>query len=107
MRAIQTSNLKPQTLYLILGAIALGGAAGALVAAVNPIIPLAVVAALLPLPWLLTRPLVSLVGAIGVITLLPFATLPVKIGATPSFLELLLLLGLGGWAFTLARRPDQ
>src|SRR5262245_29925523 len=101
-----TSNLKPQTFYLILLAIGIGVGAGALVAAVNPLIPLAVVAALLPLPWLLTRPLWDLLAAIAIIVLLPFATLPVKIGATPTFLEIALLGGLGVWAFMLARRPE-
>jgi hypothetical protein len=73
---------------------------------VNPIIPLAAVIALLPLPWLLTRPLVSFGAAVAVITLLPFATLPFKVGLTPTFLELALLIGWGVWAFGLARRPE-
>ena len=50
--------------------------------------------------------LVSFVAAVGVITLLPFATLPFKIGLTPTFLEVALLIGLGVWAFGLARRPE-
>ena len=54
----QTSNLKP--FYAVLLAIGIGVAGGRGTAQVNPIIPLAAVIALLPLPWLLTRPLVSL-----------------------------------------------
>jgi hypothetical protein len=106
MRVPQTSNFKPQTLYAVLVSIGVGVVAGAITAQVNPIIPLAAVIALLPLPWLLTRPLVSFGAAVAVITLLPFATLPFKVGLTPTFLELALLIGWGVWAFGLARRPE-
>src|SRR5690349_1740968 len=106
MRVPQTTSFKPQTFYAVLLAIGIGVAAGAITAQVNPLIPLAAVLALLPLPWLLTRPLVSFVAAVGVITLLPFATLPLKVGLTPAFLEMALLIGWGVWAFGLARRPE-
>ena len=106
MRVPQTTSFKPQTFYAVLLAIGVGVAAGAITAQVNPIIPLAAVLALLPLPWLLTRPLVSFVAAVVVITLLPFATLPFKVGLTPAFLEMALLIGWGVWAFGLARRPE-
>src|SRR5437868_2593497 len=88
-------TIPPSALLIPLLGIIIGVGAGVLVAEVNPLIPLAAVAALLPLPWLLTRPMVSLLTAIAIITLLPFATLPVKIGATPSFLEIVLLIAWG------------
>jgi hypothetical protein len=106
MRVPQTTSFKPQTFYAIVLAIGVGVAAGAITAQVNPIIPLAAVIAVLPLPWLLTRPLVSFSAALAVITLLPFATLPFKVGLTPTFLEIALLLGWGVWAVGLARRPE-
>ena len=44
---------------------------------------------------------IALVGTIAVIALLPFGVAPLRLGASPTLLELALLMALGGW---LARR---
>ena len=44
---------------------------------------------------------IALVGTIAVIALLPFGVAPLRLGASPTLLELVLLMTLGGW---LARR---
>ena len=44
---------------------------------------------------------IALVGTIAVIALLPFGVAPLRLGASPTLLELALLMTLGGW---LARR---
>jgi hypothetical protein len=95
-----------RTLGIALGALALGALGGLLVAAANPLIPFAILIALLPLPWLLTRPQADLWLAIGVITLLPFGTLPFKVGLTPTFLELALLLLAAVGLFAQQRAAD-
>jgi len=88
------------------GALALGLAGGVALAAGNPLIPFALLAAILPLPWLLTRPQANLWLTVAVILLLPFATLPVKIGLTPTFLEIALLLLTATSLFAGVRAAD-
>jgi hypothetical protein len=77
---------------LAVGALALGAVGGLALAAGNPLIPFLALAALVPVPWLITRPQADLWLAGAVIALLPFGTLPVKVGITPTFLEIALLL---------------
>jgi polysaccharide biosynthesis protein PslJ len=79
-------------------AIALGLAVGAAGLAVGALLgfagPLITVGALLALAaglWALTNLEVGLWGTIGIITLLPFAALPIKIVFTPNFVDLTLI----------------
>jgi polysaccharide biosynthesis protein PslJ len=95
-----------RSVALGLGALALGALGGIVVAAGNPLVPFLLLIALLPLPWLLTRPEWDLWLLVGVITLLPFGTLPLKIGFTPTFLELSLLLLAGVTLFAGTRTAD-
>jgi|SRR5579859_2891000 len=97
-------RLRP--LAIGLGALALGAAGGIALAASNPLIPFLLLVALLPLPWLLTRPQIDLWLTVAVITLLPFGTLPAKIGFTPTFLEIALLLLAGVSLFAQTRAAD-
>ncbi len=46
-------------------------------------------------------------GVIGIVTLLPFASLPVRIGFTPTFLDLALLVLFGIWVLPLALGREQ
>src|SRR6476469_3304557 len=87
-----SENPTLRTGALAVGALALGAGGGLALAAGNPLIPFLVLAALVPVPWLITRPQADLWLAGAVITLLPFGTLPVKVGITPTFLEIALLL---------------
>ncbi|MCC6190504.1 MAG: O-antigen ligase family protein [Anaerolineales bacterium] len=78
-------------------AIALGAALavvavalGALLGFAGPLIAVAALLALAAALWALTSLEVGLWGTIAIITLLPFAALPVKIVFTPTFLDLAL-----------------
>ncbi|NOZ48535.1 MAG: O-antigen ligase family protein [Chloroflexi bacterium] len=75
---------------------------GLLVGIAGPTIAVALAVAGLG-AWLVLRsPLWGLLGIIGVSTLLPFATLPFKIGFTPSFLDLAIFATFGVWALKYA-----
>jgi hypothetical protein len=71
-----------------LAAVALG--LGALLGFAGPLIAVVGLLALAAAVWALTSLEVGLWGTIGIITLLPFAALPVKIVFTPTFLDLAL-----------------
>lgn len=60
---------------------------GSLIAFLTPLLALAVVGALLLGLLMLRSPQVCLIALIGICCLLPFASLPVKIGFTPTFLD--------------------
>src|SRR5439155_1114510 len=51
-------------------------------------------------------PLLTLIGVFGVITLLPFGALPVKVAITPTFLELALLALMASWLLRMLTNPD-
>ena len=61
---------------------------GGLVALAGPLIAVGVLVALAVAVWALTNLEIGLWGAIGIITLLPFAALPFKLVFTPTFLDL-------------------
>lgn len=73
---------------LIIGLI--GGLIGLLIAVAGPVIALGVVLGLLAGLYVLTSVSAALYGVIFVTALLPFGTLPVKIGLTPTLLDLAL-----------------
>jgi O-antigen ligase len=61
---------------------------GGLVSLASPLIALGTLGALAVAVWALTNLEIGLWGAIGIITLLPFAALPFKLVFTPTFLDL-------------------
>ena len=63
---------------------------GGLVGLAGPFIAVGVLVALAVAVWALTNLEIGLWGAIGIITLLPFAALPFKVIFTPTFLDLAL-----------------
>jgi polysaccharide biosynthesis protein PslJ len=82
----------------VLLALAVGVAGGLAVAMGNPLVPFVAVVGLVALPWLVTRPLAGVVLVVLTVTLLPFATLPVRLAfLTPTLLEVGLLLLYGAW----------
>lgn len=87
----------------IIGLLVIGGLGiGLLVGIVGPTIAVALAIAALG-AWLVLRSsLWGLLGIIVVSTLLPFATLPFKIGFTPSFLDLAIFATFGVWALKYA-----
>lgn len=78
------------TVALGVGLALVAVALGALLGFAGPILAVAGLLALAAGLWALTSLEVGLWGAIGIITLLPFAALPVKIVFTPTFLDLAL-----------------
>jgi O-antigen ligase len=62
--------------------------AGGLVGLAGPLIAIGVLLGLAVAIWALTSLEVGLWGAVGIITLLPFAALPFKVVFTPTFLDL-------------------
>ena len=78
-------------MLLGLGVGAAGLAVGALLGFGGPLIAVGGLLALAAALWALTNLEVGLWGTIGIVTLLPFAALPVKIVFTPNFVDLTLL----------------
>lgn len=88
--------------------VALGGAAlgvgllgGLLAATVGPVLPLALLIALVGGIAILLDARIGLFAAVAVICLLPYATLPVKVGLTFTLLEAVTLLTIAVWALRL------
>lgn len=83
-----------------------GLAVGLVIGLAGPAIALALVVVGIG-GWLVIRsPLWGLVGIIAVATLLPFATLPFKIGFTPTFLDVAVFATLAVWAMAYATRTE-
>ncbi|RME86137.1 MAG: hypothetical protein D6775_00880 [Caldilineae bacterium] len=83
-----------------------GLAVGLVVGVAGPTIALALAVSALG-GWLVLRsPMWGLAGIIGVSTLLPFATMPFKIGFTPSFLDLAIFATFGVWALRYMLREE-
>lgn len=83
------SRLDRRIYALLVGAVIglTGGLIGLLIAVAGPIIAVAVVLGLLAGLYILTNVSAALYSVILVTLLLPFGTLPVKIGLTPTFLD--------------------
>ncbi len=74
---------------LTVGAIA--GLLGLLVAFAGPVVAIALVIGLMAGLYILSNVSAALYGMILVVTLMPFATLPFRIGITPTFLDIVML----------------
>jgi hypothetical protein len=84
-------------------AIALAGvAAGAMAAFVNPLIPFAAVAGALGAAVLARDAQRGLYGVMAIVTLLPFAAVPLNIGFNPTFLDIVTLLLVAVWLVQVA-----
>ena len=83
---------------IVLLAVGLGAVGGLAIVAGNPIVPFVAVAALVAMPWLITRPMADIMLVVGTITLLPFAAAPVRLAVfTPTLLEIGLVLLYVAW----------
>ncbi|MDQ3930832.1 MAG: hypothetical protein M3328_17010, partial [Chloroflexota bacterium] len=95
-------NSALRTATVVLLGVGVGVFGGLAVAMGSPAVPFLALAALVLLPWLLTRPLADLALVIGTIMLLPFAVLPVRLAVlTPTLLEMGLLLLYISWLMSL------
>ncbi len=100
-------NFLARQAALVLLAIGLGAAGGLAIVAGNPVVPFAALAALVALPWLVTRPMADMLTVVGIIVLLPFAVLPVHVILTPTFLELGLIFLYASWALRALLNPGE
>ncbi|MHB8646250.1 MAG: O-antigen ligase family protein [Thermomicrobiales bacterium] len=93
--------------WLRLPGVLVGGAAiagllgGALAITVGPVLPLAFLIAVIGGVAILLDARVGLYAAVAVIALLPYGTLPVKVGLTFTLLEAAILLTIAVWALRL------
>lgn len=94
MSILATQRLASHRSSIRLGAVlaALGLAVGALLGFAGPLLGVAIVVAVAAAVWALVELERGLWVVIGVIALLPFAAVPVKILVTPTFLDLALAL---------------
>jgi O-antigen ligase len=81
---------------------------GLAVAMGNPLVPFVALAGLVALPWLVTKPMADIVLVVLTVTLLPFATLPVRLAVlTPTLLEAGLLLLYAAWLLRALLDPNR
>src|SRR6478735_2093403 len=93
---------------LVLLALGVGIAGGLAVVAGNPVVPFVALIGLLALPWLVTRPVADVLLVTATVTLLPFATLPVRLAVlTPTLLEMGLLLLYAAWLLKVLLNPGE
>lgn len=97
MTAARLPTLRPSALPVIGLCIVVGIAIGALAALVNPLILLGLTAAIPVGLWLIGEVRRALLALIVVIGVLPRFALPVRLGFTPTFLDLALVGLLAAW----------
>ncbi len=95
-----------RNLALALLAAGVGAIGGLAIVLGNPLVPFVAVAALVALPWLITRPLFDLILVVCTVTLLPYAVVPVHLAfVTPTLLEVTLLFLYAAWFLRLVFDP--
>lgn len=100
------SNTTLRQIALVLLAIGVGAAGGLAIVAGNLVVPFVALAALVLLPWLVTRPMADVVLIVCTVTLLPFAIIPVRLAfLTPTLLEAGLLLLYIAWLLRSLLNP--
>jgi polysaccharide biosynthesis protein PslJ len=80
---------------------------GWLIAELGPLAVGVIVLGLVYTVWVLFDLEMAYIGVVGVIALLPFASLPFSIGFTPTFLDLALLALFGAWGLIFLLGRDQ
>jgi polysaccharide biosynthesis protein PslJ len=94
-------------IFLVLTIVVLGLLAGAAVSLLNPAIAFAVLVGLIAAVVLARDARWGLFGVMGIITLLPFAAVPLNIGFSPTFLDLVTVMLLAVWFAQLATGRRQ
>jgi O-antigen ligase/polysaccharide polymerase Wzy-like membrane protein len=105
LNSLRISNL--QSLILILAILLLGLLAGAAVSLVNPALAFAVLIGLVGAVLLARDAQWGLFGVMAVVTLLPFAAVPLNVGFSPTFLDLVTLLLVAVWFAQVATGRTQ
>jgi O-antigen ligase len=106
------SHLQDNTAFrqvaLIFLALGVGAAGGLAIVMGNPVVPFVALVALVALPWLVTRAMADVVLVVCTVTLLPFATIPVRLAfLTPTLLEAGLLLLFIAWLLRALLNPGE
>ena len=104
------SNSKPETRRAIYYGVFIGLGAiltGLLLAFGGPIAAAAAIAAFFAAVIVMRSIEVGFWGVIAVVCLLPFATIPVDIGLTPTLLDIALGVTVGIWLFRMATSPQN
>ena len=94
-------------IFLVLSILVLGLLAGAAVSLVNPIIAFAVLVGLVSALVLAQDARWGLFGVMAIITLLPFAAVPLNVGFSPTFLDLVTVMLVAVWFAQLATGRRQ
>jgi O-antigen ligase len=87
---------------LFIAILTLGVLAGAAVSFVNPLIAFAALIGVIGFVVLMRDALWGLYSVMAVVTLLPFAALPLNVGFSPTFLDLVMLMLVGVWLMQIA-----
>ena len=74
---------------------------------VSPIVPGSVVASLIGIALAFLYPTLALAGTVGVIAILPFAVVPLRLGVAPTFLDILTAVVWAVWIVRLATGRDR
>jgi len=90
---------------LAMGVLAIGG--GWLIAEIEALPVMALLAGLLCFAWMLRDIEVAYLGVTGIVTLLPFASLPFSIGFKPTFLDLAMIGLFVVWGLPYALGEEQ
>ena len=104
---LQHQESWPVRLLIFLGCVVMGLAFGVFVAALTPFKAAAVVGGLVGGLLLFTSMWWGLAALVGVICLLPFAAIPVRIGFYPTFLDGILVVLFMVWGFRLMTQPEE
>ena len=94
---IASDDPRLAVLGALIVALLAGGLVGALFGGLGPVIALALIAVICAGLLMVRSTLWGLIALIGVIVLLPYATLPFKVVFTPTFLDLILAALFGVW----------
>ncbi len=97
----------PTWVLAILLLVLAGVGGGWLIAETSPLIVAIVAVGIVYVIWVLGDLEMAYVGVVGIIALLPFASLPFSIGFTPTFLDLAMLALFGVWALQFLLGEDQ
>jgi hypothetical protein len=103
LQSLKLSN----TQYLVAVCITLGVLAGAAVSFVNPLIAFAALAGIIACVVLMRDALWGLYSVMAVVTLLPFAAIPLNVGFSPTFLDLATVMLVAVWLMQVATGKRQ
>ncbi len=100
---IETHRSTALVVISLVAAVLLGLVSGT----VSPVVPGSVMAAMIGVTLAFLHPAVALGGTVGVIAILPFAVVPLRLGVAPTFLDILTAVIWAIWLIRLATGRDR